>query len=348
MVGAIWAKGGTKGSWSAVRRRQSVAPPAFPRLGGGVHPSARCVASMNTEWRLAGAMKVKRCIEAPGRHIGAVIVLLVSAIVAIVAIAPRAAAQSATTRALAVRVRDESGVGVPGADVTLIDSAARAIRSAVTDSIGETVLRAPPQRALRLRVQRLGYRLLERKIDVAAGVDTAFVDVVLERTARSLDTIRVTAEQTLRNRVYHIDSTAIAASKRTLFDAWDVITKLRPDIASGRGPCGGVEDIWINGEWIPPELVSRNEVAVARLRASTPSAATPHLNASRNPVAGRAIVVSLLSLIKPEDIAEMTYHDPCSRPMAQMHTDAALFIVLKPGIGFDPGRGTYKVTNPPR
>jgi hypothetical protein len=43
----------------------------------------------------------------------------------------------------------------------------------------------------------------------------------------------------------------------------------------------------------------------------------------------------------------MTYHDPCSRPMQQMHTDAALFIVLKPGIGFDPGRGTFKVTNPP-
>jgi hypothetical protein len=266
--------------------------------------------------------------------------------IAACALASRAAAQSTPSRPLAIRVRDESGMRVPDVDVTLLDSASRTIRYAVTDSIGQIVLIAPTRRALRLRVQRIGYRLLERRIEVADGVDTAFVGIVLKRAAQSFDTVRVTAEQSLRNRVYHIDSTAIAASTRTLFDAWDVITKLRPDIAYGRGPCGGVEDIWINGEWIPPELVSPNEVAIERLRTSAPSAATPHLNAHRGAARGRPMIVSLLSLIKPEDIAEMTYHDPCSPPMQQMHTDAALFIVLKPGIGFDPGRGTYNVTNP--
>jgi hypothetical protein len=267
--------------------------------------------------------------------------------IAACALASRAVAQSTPSRPLAIRVRDESGLRVPDVDVTLLDSASRTIRYAVTDSIGQIVLIAPTRRALRLRVQRIGYRLLERRIEVADGVDTAVVSLVLERAAQSLDTVRVTAEQSLRNRVYHIDSTAIAASTRTLFDAWDVITKLRPDIAYGRGACGGVEDIWINGEWIPPELVSPNEVAIERLRTSAPSSATPHLNAHRGAPRGRPMIVSLLSLIKPEDIAEMTYHDPCSRPMQQMHTDAALFIVLKPGIGFDPGRGTFKVTNPP-
>lgn len=257
----------------------------------------------------------------------------------------RAAAQS-TTRPLAVHVRDESGMPVPGAEVTLLDSASHAVRRGMTDLAGHTVLRVPTGRALRLRVQRLGYRPGERTLDISAGRDTAAAIIVLQRVAQSLDTVRVTAEESLRRRVYHIDSTAIAASTRTLFDAWDVITKLRPDIAYGRGPCGGVQDIWINGQWIPPELVSPNELAIERLRTSTPSPATPHLNALRGPMRGRAMVVSLLSLIKPEDIAEMTYHDPCSPPMAQVHTDAALFIVLKPGLGFDPGRGVYRVAAP--
>ncbi len=297
---------------------------------------------LNIEW--GEMLTARRVATLPRWRASALIALLATAACTF---APRVAAQSSTTRPLAVHVRNESGVRVPGAEVTLLDGTLHAIRRAVTDSIGRTVLRVPTGRALSLRVQRLGYWPAVRSINVAAGQDTAVAIVVLRRVVQSLDTIRVTADESLRSRVYHIDSTAIAASKRTLFDAWDVITKLRPDIAYGRGPCGGVEDVWVNGQWIPPELVSPNEIAIERLRTSTPSAATPHLNALRSPIGGRAMVVSLLSLIKPEDIAEMTYHDPCSPPMAQMHTDAALFIVLKPGIGFDPGRGTYRLTNPP-
>jgi hypothetical protein len=264
-------------------------------------------------------------------------------------VAIAAARGQSVTRPLEVHAIAQTGERVAGAGVALLDSTREPIRLGNVDSLGRLVLMAPVGVPLVLQVRHLGYSVAERRVFVApkAGSDTVVVAIVLRRAVTALDTVRVTAPQSLRARMYHIDSMGIANSTRTLFDAWDVITKLRPDIAEGvPGFCPGVEDVWINGKWIPPELVPPNEIAIERLRTSSPSAATPHLNAQRGPLRSRAMIVSLLSLIKPEDIAEMTFHS-CSEPsMAQMHTDAGLFIVLKPGLGFDPGRGVYRAAPP--
>jgi hypothetical protein len=49
-----------------------------------------------------------------------------------------------------------------------------------------------------------------------------------------------------------------------------------------------------------------------------------------------------LATVKPEHIAEMTYED-CHSTTVTDHTHAnrALFIVLKPGVGYDASRGSY-------
>jgi hypothetical protein len=230
---------------------------------------------------------------------------------------------------------------VGGAQVTLLDDSANELAHSETDASGRVsfALAATP-RLYHLLVRRLGYRPTERTISVDATHDTVVVQVVLGWLASVLDTVRVSASLTAKQRAYHIDSTAIAQSARVLFDAWDIVTKLRPDIASGRGFCAGVQDVWVDGRWIPPELVVPNEMAIARLGPRTD--VTPHLNARRGRTPVRDIVVSILSSIKPQDIAEMTFRDCTDDPLPQRHTESALFIVLKPGVAFDPVKGSYR------
>src|SRR5262249_33498216 len=54
-------------------------------------------------------------------------------------------------------------------------------------------------------------------------------------------------------------------------------------------------------------------------------------------------VLSILHLIKPEHIAEVTYHDCFDQSVGKVNSDLAMFIALKPGTGFDLKRGSYVI-----
>jgi len=333
MVGAIWVKRGVNGSAADLL----AAAPAPVQFAGVRHSLMHPVRTQQILRILHRGLLGLACLVPAARARG-----------------------QAPNRPLDVHVIDETGMRVPAVLTLLLDRAGTTIRRGVTDSLGRTLLMAPAGVPLTVQVRHLGYAMAQRNVLVplsgqaARAGDTAVVTLVLRRVVSSLDTVRVTAQESLRRRIYHIDSTTIATSTRTLFDAWDVLTKLRPDIAYGRGFCPGVHDVWINGEWIPPELVSPNDMAIARARARAPSTATPHLNAQRSTAeiahpgmpSTRDMVVSLLSEIPPEDIAEMTFHACGEAPMPELHTDDALFITLKPGLGFDPGRGVYRAAPP--
>jgi hypothetical protein len=127
---------------------------------------------------------------------------------------------------------------------------------------------------------------------------------VLADLAYSLGTVPVNARESVRKRNYFIDSTAISNSGRTIFDGWDILRKLRPRIAYGiRDVCPGVQAVWINGRWIPPETVVFNDMVMAR-EPTVSSRVTPHL-ARTIPTSldHRVAAMSALSLIHPEHIA---------------------------------------------
>jgi hypothetical protein len=53
-----------------------------------------------------------------------------------------------------------------------------------------------------------------------------------------------------------------------------------------------------------------------------------------------------MSGIKPEHIAEVNYADCFDTSVARPGAQNAVFVALKPGIGYDPGRGSYVVEEP--
>jgi len=192
------------------------------------------------------------------------------------------------------------------------------------------VLSALAPGSYRLVVRKVGYAQINRSFIASAG-DTVSLQVILAGLTPTLDAFKVLASQTAKERAYHIDAAAIAETKRPLFDAFDIIAKLRPDIVYGRGPCGGASNIWVNGRWIPRELVLQNSMAEARATGGNPGT---HVSRA---------VLFVLSGIKPEHVAEMTYKDCLDTSMPGLHGSSALFVVLKPGVAYDPGRGSYAI-----
>jgi hypothetical protein len=71
-----------------------------------------------------------------------------------------------------------------------------------------------------------------------------------------------------------------------------------------------------------------DEMARARRRAG--------LNAKLN-----LEVQSILTSIRPEHVAEMTFNDCFESYIKINHGANSVFVILKPGVGFEPGLGSY-------
>jgi hypothetical protein len=58
-------------------------------------------------------------------------------------------------------------------------------------------------------------------------------------------------------------------------------------------------------------------------------------------------VLSILRNIHPEHIEEITYHDCFDDSIGKNNSDMSMFIVLKPGIGYENGIGSYVIADKP-
>lgn len=266
-------------------------------------------------------------------------------------------AQSIPSVTVRIRVADSSGAPVAGADVSVVRDLTTVLARGTTDARGEQVLTIPRSGAdNNLVVRKIGYTRVDRFFNDSAA--TAF-DVRLTRTVRALDTVKVAAEEDVRRKSYFIDAEAIEHANRPVVDALDIVTKLRPDMIWSRrgqpdriglhgdvrgyrsgapsarqtaasaarfGYCPPVQDVWVNGE--RQRLLAVNPVAVRRLTGDATLI---------NP-----LIATVLASIKPEHIAEVEYH-PCTDVIADAppRSTNAIFVTLKPGVGFDPGVGSF-------
>jgi hypothetical protein len=282
-----------------------------------------------------------------------------SALVLVLALGHFAQAQVATSVAIRVHVADSTGAPVAGADVAIVRNLTNVVARGTTDDRGNQVLSVPRIGAdNNLVVRKIGFVRADRFF-ADTGAATTF-DIRLARAVHALETVKVTADEDLRRKSYFIDAEGIETSPRPVVDALDVVTKLRPDMIWGRrgepdrigqhgtksglrrvgppsprqiaasasafGYCPPVQNVWVNGE--RQRLIATNATAVARL--------------SGNATLINSLIATVLASIKPEHIQEIEYH-PCTDVIADAPPQStnAIFVTLKPGVGYDPGNGSF-------
>ena len=190
-----------------------------------------------------------------------------------------------------------------------------------SDAGGRAVLRVQRDSSeLQLAARRLGLRPTTRFF--RADRDSIQLEIRLSAAPQILATVSVSAEEDLKRKSYFVD-----------------LTKMKPDILEGRSPGCGVETVYVNGKRIvnPP----RDEVALAHM----PPGRTARFSSPARPLTARQAVWSIMWSIKAEHIAQMDYKDCLDTSMPGLHASSALYVVLKPGIAYEPGLGSYVVNS---
>ena len=252
-----------------------------------------------------------------------------------------------------------------GAQIAVMHGLNDARAVATTDDRGRAVLSlsgVTPDADYGLVVRKIGFVRADRFFRV--NHDSIVFDIVLQPVVRELEPVVVTAEQDLRRKSYHIDADEIEKSSAVLLDATDILAKIKPYMICGRNcspmastqvkstvrkcptlafapprlkcpeddkPPSIATNVWVNGRRI--RLMPPDEMAIARqhgvLAGLSPGSMT------------------VLSEIKPEHIAEMTYVDEMDSSVGLIGSEGGLFIVLKPNVVYEPGRDSYVMEAPP-
>jgi hypothetical protein len=247
-------------------------------------------------------------------------------------VAATAAAQSPQHAYLRISARDSTNVPIAGADFTVTRGLHDVIAQGTTDDNGLGFAKFDVKDSLDLQVtmRKIGFARTDHFFE-AGPRDTAVVMLVAARSAaNTIGAVKITAKRTIDYTSYEINADDIAASNQNLMDGFDVVKKMRPDMLSSHGGCStGVRNVWVNGKRIIYPLPA-NTIAAQRARVGvSPRARFTYA------------AVSVLTDIAPEHIEEMTYKDCFDHSMAVVGSRDALFIVLKPGVVYQPGVGSY-------
>lgn len=246
---------------------------------------------------------------------------------------------AAATRAVfEFTVLDAGGTAVQGANVSVSRSGGQIAATGTTDGVGRAVIAVPSAPQLyRYTVRHVGYTPAVDSV-IVDGADTISLLVHLTRVVATLDTVRSTAR--LPSNTYVLNADEIARSPRHPEDAYDALIHLRPSMLGDRmRMCPFIQNLWVNGEWqvIPPwtPLVPRHVMTTTRtdLSGRPPRFVGPPLT--------HAPSDAPLARIKAGHIAELRYVN-CWKPSEiGPRGQNGLFVTLRPGIAFDPKRGSY-------
>jgi hypothetical protein len=271
----------------------------------------------------------------------------------------QATAQAGATTPVRVIVRDTTRRGIEGADVSIVRGLTDVRARATTGAGGRASLAVVPDSGnYDLVVRRIGFERVDRFIHV--GSDSETFDVSLMPVAQTLGAVKVTAEQDLKYHSYHIGADEIANSTQMLLDATDILGKLRPDMICGRecmkgaGAIKAIEPTMVKCPGLvmdgppascpvdssPPSLSTNVWVNGTHIRMIMPSVmAVARQNGPLTNLSPGAMTV--LSEIKPEHIESITYLDSTDTTVVRPGASGAVFVTLKPGVAYEPGKGSY-------
>jgi hypothetical protein len=290
--------------------------------------------------------------------------LLAPAALAIVSIAnPRNAAAQAPVippLAVSIRVTDSIGTPVEGADVAVLQGINDSRASGTTDARGRVSLSVTePRGDYQLVVRKIGY-LRADQFFRAAPRPLSF-EISMHRNVQALTPVQINERQDLKRKSYFIDADEIAKHADELIDATDILKKLKPDMICGRS-CRPLAAVAANAQTparrcpslamqprracprdnTPPSLSTNVWVNGVWIRGIATDAVCQ--TGRRGMLAGLAPgTMQVLCEILPEHIEQIKYADEWDTSVGKNHSDSALFIVLKAGIAYEPGRMSYVV-----
>lgn len=249
-----------------------------------------------------------------------------------------------------VRVADSSGRNVAAASVELFRGLSTRVANGTTDSAGVVSVQAPRDEELEIVVRRIGFQ--RRSVFFRSdSVDRRF-DVTLHRAPVSLPAVDVNASRDLNRARYHLDADDIVQSTRPIIDGLDAVLKLRPDMAKppndGIYSHCGLYNVFVNGQRIryapiDDALAAKTrQERLAAMMAVWPGRPPHFTTQSLIPVS----IQSVLATIRPEHIEEMNYVGCADTKSADIvRAQNGLFVVLKRGVVYEPGRGSYVVAS---
>jgi hypothetical protein len=270
-------------------------------------------------------------------------------------------AQSTHPARVEVIVRDSAGGPLSGAEASIVQGVKDSRAGGTTDDRGRVALTISDVGSAhddyQLVVRKIGFSRSERFFRFQR--DTVVLDITLRRVPQELTPVVVTEQEDVKRKSYHIDAEAIANSDRVLIDATDILAKLRPDMICGRScspmasvaartrnpvrKCPGLAfsqptrcpvdntppspntNVWVNGRRL--RMVLPNEAAMAR-QTGVLAGLMPG-------------TMTVLSEIKPEHIADITYVDELDASIGKIGSEGGLFIALKEGVVYEPGKASY-------
>jgi hypothetical protein len=249
-----------------------------------------------------------------------------------VAVAAGAGAQTTPHGYVRISARDSLGSPIAGAEVSVIHGIRNVIARGTTDDAGLSLLAFDAKDSVDLQVtmRKIGFTRTDHFFS-AGPRDTAVAQLVAARSeGQAVAGVTVTARQDAKTHSYDLTADDIANSNIPFSDGWDVLKRMRPDMLTSRGGCPtGIQNVWVNGKRIVlPLRPTGVEAAKAR------DGVSPRAHFSYVPV-------SVLSDIAPEHIQELVYKDCLDHTMAVVGSTDALFIVLKPGIGYQRDVGSF-------
>ena len=286
--------------------------------------------------------------------------ILAGALIAVSGGAVRCDGQEIPRTLVRLTVKDSLGIPVADANITVLRGLKDTVVASSTDANGVRVLFVPRSGApIQVIVRKIGFARTDR-FATTEGHDSVTFGFTMKRLVTSLAQVTVTEKEDIVRKSYYIDADAIAASARPILDASDVLTKLRPDMIYSRAPkpygvCETISNIWVNGVAVYKSFPAVRMANSGRGRpvaaAGPPSIATEgaRQRASRSGTPAGVIGAERLSIleeIKPEHIAEISYKDCLDTSIAGNFGNNALFIVLKPGIKYEVGFGSYPMDSP--
>ncbi|MGH7616904.1 MAG: carboxypeptidase-like regulatory domain-containing protein [Gemmatimonadaceae bacterium] len=284
-----------------------------------------------------------------------------------------AAAQSTPpSTTVRVHVTDSSRTPVVGAEVSIVRGLTTVLARGITDDRGNQSLTVPRSGAdAHLVVRKIGYTRVDRffsdssvaaidvrlnravreleTVKVTAEEDlrrkSYFIDAeAIEKSERpivdALDVVLKLRPDMIYGRRgspdligQHVDMRGVYIPHQTAASTRNLATASSAFKAQQYGYCGGLSNVWVNGERV--HFVAGNATAEARLVGSATAMQTG--------------IATVLASIKPEHIAEMQYHS-CEEVIADAPPGStnALFVTLKPGIKFAPGVGSFLAASSPR
>jgi len=257
----------------------------------------------------------------------------------ILATIPLASARAQRDALVRVRVVDSAGAPIANAEVSALRGLTTIVPGGPTDTLGRRSFMIPRGENYEVVARRIGYQRGEQFF--SAIHDSVGIRIVLRVAPASLPTVSVTAKEDIKRRAYHLDADDIASSKRPIIDGLDLLTKLRPDIIYTRVPGCSLQYVWVNGVRVVFPAINPGLAAKTRqLRRA--ALATPHIGPTGLATVNVA-VQSVMASIHPEHIEEVNFADCNDTSVDRVKGNSALYVTLKPGIGFDRVIGSYVV-----